>query len=299
VGGGGELVGEVGKLLQPWAEMRVESEREVEKFSCSLVGRKEVRGVLRILEKNLVFNSSSNEVEINVPIDYVCEVQARIKTFEKELSVNTSMGELVFAHFPEISKAEVLVQQQVNANASKVAPKKASVQLTPEELQFIAARRPKIEGELESLEGYEEKASVVLEEATVDAVYDLAYSDKPFKLRGKEECCFFAYVLSKSNGSNYSTSRYEPAGPRFYSLEEGRSFVNSPLVSTRGAQYEVPLPPIPFMPKMCSNSETIRMYWISHEQFDYSIRCTSKGPPYADTFFISILHRVAKQATAV
>lgn len=51
-----------------------------------------MKGVLRILEKNILFNSSNNEVEINVPIDYVCEVQARIKTFEKELSVNTSMG---------------------------------------------------------------------------------------------------------------------------------------------------------------------------------------------------------------
>jgi hypothetical protein len=86
------LAEEIGKFMQPFMEMKVESEKEVDKFNCSLMQKKEVKGVLRILEKNLLFSSSNNEVDINVPIDYVCEVQARIKTFEKELSVTTSMG---------------------------------------------------------------------------------------------------------------------------------------------------------------------------------------------------------------
>jgi hypothetical protein len=87
-----ELVQEILKFIQPFLEMKIESEKEVDKFSCSLIQKKEVKGVLRILEKNITFTSSNNEVDINIPIDYVCEVQAKIKTFEKELSVTTSMG---------------------------------------------------------------------------------------------------------------------------------------------------------------------------------------------------------------
>ena len=130
-------------------------------------------------------------------------------------------------------------------------------------------------------------------------MYDLVYSDKPFKFRGKEECCFFAYVLKKNNGSNYSIVKYDPPGPKFYSLEEGRTFANTPLVSTRLNEYEVPLPPIPFMPKTCINNETVKIYWISHEQFDYLIRSQSKGAPFADTFFLNIFHRVVKRDKGV
>lgn len=36
------------------------------------------------------------------------------------------------------------MQQQMNANASKAAPKKVSVEVTNEELQFIANRKDKI-----------------------------------------------------------------------------------------------------------------------------------------------------------
>lgn len=148
-------------------------------------------------------------MEINIPIEYVVEVVAKIKTFEKELSVITGMGEINFAHFPEISKAEVLMQQQINSSAaSKQTTKKVSVEVTPEELEFIKSRREKIQAELEPLDGYEEKCSIVLENTSVDVVFDLAYSDKPFKFKGKEECCFFAYVLKKSNGSNFSTTKF-------------------------------------------------------------------------------------------
>jgi hypothetical protein len=38
---------------------------------------------------------------------------------------------------------------------------------------------------LESLDGYAEQASVIIENATMDAVYDMVYSDKPFKYKGK------------------------------------------------------------------------------------------------------------------
>jgi len=62
-----------------------------------------------------------------------------------------------------------------------------------------------------------------------------------------------SYILKKSGGSNYTTTKYVPPGPMFYSLEEGRTFVNTPLFSERVNEYSVPLPPIPFMPKTCIN----------------------------------------------
>lgn len=61
------------------------------------------------------------------------------------------------------------------------------------------------------------------------------------------------FALKKGGGSNYTTTPYTPAGPKFYSLQEGNTFINSPLFSERTNTYEVPLPPIPFMPKFCSN----------------------------------------------
>lgn len=100
----------------------------------------------------------------------------------------------------------------------------------------------------------QEIGSVVLENVNIDAVYETLYSDKPFKYKGKEECCFIAYCLKKNGGSNYKTTQYNPPGPKFYSSQEGSTFINTPLVSDRTNEYEVPLPPIPFMPKTCINT---------------------------------------------
>ena len=48
--------------------------------------------------------------------------------------------------------------------------------------------------------------------------------------------------------------------------------------------FDHPLPPIPFMPKSCHCTENVKLYWISHEEFDYAAVSTSSGAPYADTF---------------
>jgi hypothetical protein len=53
------------------------------------------------------------------------------------------------------------------------------------------------------------------------------------------------------------------------------------------------------MPKSCTNSESVRIFWISNEEFHYSIRSQSKGAPFSDTFNICILHRVAKREKGV
>ena len=58
---------------------------------------------------------------------------------KKELTIKTSVGDVVFLHFPEISRAEVLIQQQMEAQSSKqVIVQKISVELSEEEKAFIA-----------------------------------------------------------------------------------------------------------------------------------------------------------------
>ena len=104
-----------------------------------------------------------------------------------------------------------------------------------------------------------------------------------------------SYVLKKTGASNYSTTPYNPPGPKFYSLEEGKTFVNTPLFSERTNNYDVPLPPIPFMPKTCQSTEQVRIYWLSNTELDYVIRSESRGAPAADTFYLNFVHRVVQK----
>ena len=133
-----------------------------------------------------------------------------------------------------------------------------------------------------------------MENTTIDTVYDVVYSDKPFKFRGKEECCYMAYALKKGGGSNYTTTPYSPPGPKFYSLEEDRTFINTPLFSERSNSYDVTLPPIPFMPKFAQSIEQVKMYWISDTELDYTFRCDSKAP-MGDTFYLNFVHRIVQK----
>ena len=81
----------------------------------------------------------------------------------------------------------------------------------------MAGRIAKLKAERQTVDnGYDLIESVVIPEATIDAVYDLIYSDKPFKYKGKEQCCFFAYVMNKSGGKDFTTTRYDKPGPKFY-----------------------------------------------------------------------------------
>ena len=40
-----------------------------------------------------------------------------------------------------------------------------------------------------------------------------------------------AHCLKKKGGSNYTTTSYNPIGPKFYTLEEGNTFDKVPLIS--------------------------------------------------------------------
>lgn len=120
----------------------------------------------------------------------------------------------------------------MEAQSSKqVTVQKISAELSAEEKGFLAERKAKIEGERVPIDDMVKKGSVALENVTIDAVYDVIYSDKPFKFKGKEECCFMVHPLKKNGGSNYTITPYKPIGPHFYSGQEGNTFVNTPLIS--------------------------------------------------------------------
>jgi len=52
--------------------------------------------------------------------------------------------------------------------------------------------------------------------------------------------------------------------------------------------------PIPFMPKSCGNKDDRKMYWVSHEELIYVIRSSTEGIPFADAFYVEIIHRITK-----
>ena len=140
--------------------------------------------------------------------------------------------------------------------------------------------------------------SLLVDNVSIDTVYELVYSDKPFKFKGKEECCFMSHVLKKNGGSQYVTTPYTPPGPKFYTMEEDRTFENTPLFSERTNTYEVPLPPIPFMPKVAQNTEQVKIYWLSNTELDYVFRCDSKAP-MGDCFYLTFVHRIVQKGSAV
>ena len=55
----------------------------------------------------------------------------------------------------------------------------------------------------------------LIENITIDQVFDTIYSDKPFTLKGSEEC-FFAYLTKKDKNFNLDIGRYDNPGPEFY-----------------------------------------------------------------------------------
>ena len=46
------------------------------------------------------------------------------------------------------------------------------------------------------------------------------------------------------------------------------------------------------MPKSCHCEEIGKVFWVSHEEFDYYAHSKSSGAPYADTFEVKIVHRI-------
>lgn len=41
------------------------------------------------------------------------------------------------------------------------------------------------------------------------------------------------------------------------------------------------------------------MYWVSHEELQYVIRSQTDGIPYADYFYVNLLHKITKVETGV
>ncbi len=48
------------------------------------------------------------------------------------------------------------------------------------------------------------------------------------------------------------------------------------------------------MPKQSKNEDNRYIYWISHEEFLYQIKSTVFQVPFADTFYVELIHKVSK-----
>ena len=142
-------------------------------------------------------------------------------------------------------------------------------------------------------------ASVFLDDVRIDQVYDLIYSDKEFTLYGKTEPTFFAYAQKKSKNFNFVDMKFDAAGPEFYSGDPNVKFTNCPEFSSKFYEYDHPLGNMPFMPKTCHLKENIKLFWISHEEFDFHSTNLTYGVPYSDTFECRALHRVSKKDNGV
>lgn len=92
--------------------------------------------------------------------------------------------------------------------------------------------------------------------------------------------------MKKNGASNFEVTKYDSIGPRFFTHEEGVTFLNCPVFSMRIMNYDVKLPPVPFMPKYAHNQEECKIFWVSNEEFHYLVHNNTSGAPKAETFFV-------------
>jgi hypothetical protein len=89
---------EIQKEIKTLRDSRGVNGKEIEHYNCSLKARKDLKGVLTIMDKSLQF-AAANGANIIVPYDFIEEVAVEVNIFEKELVVKTSIGSISFLHF--------------------------------------------------------------------------------------------------------------------------------------------------------------------------------------------------------
>ena len=95
----------------------------------------------------------------------------------------------------------------------------------------------------------------------------MIYSGEPVNIGGKDYQNFTHYMAKKYQNYNEVFRDFSPPGPEFYTGIEGVSFLNCPLYSEKVIECDHSLPKIPFIPDHCHNTQTVRVYWVSHEEF--------------------------------
>jgi hypothetical protein len=55
--------------------------------------------------------------------------------------------------------------------------------------------------------------NIFVDNINIDLVYDIIYSDQPFKIYNKPEDNFFAYAMKKTKNINYTATSYDKPGP--------------------------------------------------------------------------------------
>jgi hypothetical protein len=55
--------------------------------------------------------------------------------------------------------------------------------------------------------------NIIINNITIDLVYDIIYSDKIFTIYSKQDDNFFAYAYKKNKNINYTSTPYDKPGP--------------------------------------------------------------------------------------
>ena len=140
------------------------------------------------------------------------------------------------------------------------------------------------------------QAPFVFKSVSIDQVYFELYSDVPKEIGGKKYNSFNHYNVDFLQNKNIEDTKFTSKGPKFYTREEGSNFESCPSFSERTTSYDHSLGTIsiPFMPKFCKCKESIKLFWVSHEEFIYSMEARSSGAPMTDSFFVKYIHHAKK-----
>ena len=117
----------------------------------------------------------------------------------------------------------------------------------------------------------------------------MAYSDSPITVKGREYECFADSIMKKYNNFNQSFTKFEPPGPGYYTGNEEVNFTNCPVYSERIIEYDHSMPKIPFLPDACHNKQTVRVFWVSDEEFHYMEINITNGAPMVDNFYVTLI----------
>lgn len=72
-------------------------------------------------------------------------------------------------------------------------------------------------------------------------------------MTGKDNDSFLVYAMKKLKNKDFKITKFDPPGPKYFTLDENTTFENGPLVSECKYDYKHLLD-MPFLPSECGNS---------------------------------------------
>ena len=156
------------RLTEFYSKINIDYEcgKYLEKYPCIMESRdnREIRGDLEVTEKELIFSntgSSPQAMRVIIPFSDIQEdAVIKSKFIDDYIVIGTKVGKVNFKKFPDIQEALDTINHRISeaaSNENEEVPTRQSVQLSPDELTFIAQRKQKIQGDLEKVDDIFEK----------------------------------------------------------------------------------------------------------------------------------------------